>query len=121
MKTFLFTFFLTVPAFAWQITLDRTNHIGIRKIDILKQDKGEYFFGSKNLGKTLPPKILTAWKEIEKGPTKSSNPQMCASGKFVFIKKDNKHEQRREGCTEGDAYGRLIQNLEDIRTYANGN
>lgn len=113
-------FLISSPAFAWQITLDRTNHLGIRNIDILKQENGEYFFGSRNLGKTLPSKILKAWKEIEKGPAKSSSPQMCSSGKFVFTKKDNKHEQRREGCTEGDTYGHLIQNLEDIRNYANG-
>ena len=121
MKLFLSIFLLRSSAFAWQITLDRTNHVGVRNIDILKQENGEYFFGSKSLGKSLPPKILTAWKEIEKGPVKSSSPLMCASGKYVFIKKDNKREQRREGCTDGDAYGRLIKNLNDIRSYASGN
>lgn len=116
----LILFFISSSAFAWEISLDRTNHVGIRKIDILKQENGSYFFDGKDLGKKLPANVLAAWKQIEKGPVKSSRALQCESGKFVFIKKDNKKTLRREGCTEGDAYGQMIKNIEELRTYSQG-
>lgn len=119
MRYFILVLLFSVQASAWEITLDRTNHVGIRKIDILKYEKGSYIFDGKNIGKTLPTATLNSWRTFEKGPTKSAK-AVCASGKYSFEKKDKKKSFKRDGCTEGDAYGKMIQSLEDIRTYAQG-
>jgi len=121
MKILFFSLlFFSSSTFAWEITLDRTNHSGFRLVDILKQEKGEYAFNGKKLGKTLPAEVLNSWKEIEKGPAKSSRVLFCAAGNFSFLKTDGHKKTHREGCTEGEAYGRMIKNIDDIRTYAKG-
>lgn len=120
MRYFIFIFLFCAQASAWEITLDRTNHMGIRKIDILKHEKGVYTFDGKDIGKTLPTGILNSWRDFEKGPPQSAKALMCASGKFKFEKEDKKKSFKREGCTDGDSYGRMIKHLEEIREYAKG-
>ncbi|MDG0816795.1 hypothetical protein [Bdellovibrio svalbardensis] len=120
MRYFILIFLFSVQAFAWEITFDRTNHAGIRKIDILKHENGVYIFDGKDIGKTLPTSTLNSWRTFEKGPTISAKSARCASGTYTFEKKDKIKSFKREGCTEGDSYGRMIKNLEEIRTYANG-
>ncbi len=120
MRYFILVLLFSVQVSAWEITLDRTNHVGVRKIDILKYEKSNYIFDGKNIGKTLPTGILNSWRTFEKGPSQSAKVKMCASGTYTFEKKDKKKSFRRDGCTEGDAYGKMIQNLEEIRTYAKG-
>ena len=92
--------------------------MGFQKVDMLRQEKGEYFFSDRSIGKSLPANVLSAWHALEKGPTKSSNTAECSSGKFQFTKKDNKKELRRSGCTDGPAYADFVQSLEEVREYA---
>jgi|GEM_PF-2231027 len=117
MKYFLVLFLLASTAGASEIILDRTNKMGARKVDILKHEKGVYYFNGKSLGKTLPPKAASAWKALEKGPAPQRAP--CVAGTYTYIYK-NKNENRREGCAEGIAYGDLISHIETLRTHARG-
>lgn len=108
-------------SYAWQIRLDRTNHSGFRKVDILELEQGEYIFDGKKLGKKLPANVLKSWKDLEKGPLKSvKRRSLCSAGYFIYTNNDEKKKYYREGCTEGEAYGRMIQNIENLRAYAEG-
>lgn len=118
MKTiFIFLILFSNFAKALEITLDRTNHMGLRVVDILKKKDDSHFFDGKNIGKKLPASIQKSWLEIETGPGPSKKP-VCASGHFIYIKTEKNKERVIRGCTEGGAYGNLIQNIENIRTYA---
>ncbi len=110
---------MSASCFANEVILDRTNKSGIRKIDILKKDKGIYTFDGKSLGKTLPPKVAAAWKQVERGPA-SAGKQRCHAGTYIYINKVSNKETRKEGCAEGADYGRFVQYIEDIRTHAQG-
>lgn len=110
---------MSASCFANQIILDRTNKMGIRKIDILKKTKGVYTFDGKTLGKSLPPKVAAAWKQVERGPA-SSGKERCHAGTYVFTYKISQKETRKQGCAEGPEYGRFVQHIEDIRTHARG-
>ncbi|WP_148278858.1 hypothetical protein [Bdellovibrio bacteriovorus] len=119
MRYFLLVFFMSASCFANEVILDRTNKMGVRKIDILKRDKGTYTFDGKSLGKTLPPKVAEAWKQVERGPA-SAGKQRCHAGTYIYTNRVSKKETRTEGCAEGAAYGRFVQHIEDIRTHARG-
>lgn len=92
--------------------------MGISRIDTLKLENDEYFFGDKGLGKSLPANILASWNELESGPENESAPKICAAGKYIFTRKDNKSERRLEGCIESQSYRRVMKNLETIRKYS---
>ncbi|ASD62826.1 hypothetical protein [Bdellovibrio bacteriovorus] len=119
MRYFLLVFFISASCLANEVILDRTNKMGIRKIDILKKDKGVYTFDGKILGKSLPPKVAAAWKQVERGPA-SAGKARCHAGTYIYINKISKKETRKEGCAEGVEYGRFVQHIEDIRTHAQG-
>lgn len=94
--------------------------MGVRKVDILKKENGIYKFDGKVLGKTLPDKVLAAWKQADLGPTPSGK-KTCHAGRYVFTYKLDKKEVRKEGCAEGAEYGRFIRHIEVIRRHAQGN
>lgn len=120
MKYFLLCFLFCSPGLASEIILDRTNHFGIRKLDVLKFEKTNYFFGGKKLGSRLPAPILASWREVDKGPKPSARKPACAAGVFLYIKKDNGKTKSLKACSEGAEYGKLIRHLEILRTYAKG-
>ncbi|MNK97195.1 hypothetical protein D3C87_1175130 [compost metagenome] len=99
---------------------ERESHLGIRKIDIAKEEKGQYYFAGRNLGKSLPPAVLKSWSEVAKGPAASStNNKSCPAGTFTFTKKE-KQTATIKGCMQGEAYGHYIGHLEKVRDYAKG-
>lgn len=99
------------------LILDRTNKQGFRKIDVLKKDKGVYFYNNFSLGKKLPPEVLQAWKIFEKGPLKDSN-LICSAGTYSFIKDENQKKIKHTGCTQGEFYALWVKNVELVRRYA---
>lgn len=119
MKYFFAAFLFCSPALAWEMTFIRESNLGIRKVDIAKQEKGQYFFAGRKIGNSLPPAVLTAWKEIEKGPTGASSNLECSAGTFTFTKKDKKTTVTT-GCIQGEAYGQYIGHLEKVREYVKG-
>lgn len=119
MKYFLAAFLFCSPAFAWEMTFERESHLGIRKVDIAKEEKGQYYFAGRNLGKSLPAAVLKSWSEIAKGPAGSANNNSCPAGTFTFTKKD-KQTAVTKGCMQGEAYGHYIGHLEKVRDYAKG-
>lgn len=121
MKYFLlYLLFLSSTTLASELVLDRTNHFGIRKIDRLKFEKNNYYFGGKNMGSQLPASVQESWKEFAKGPVASSRKPACASGTFRFSKKSKGKTAHIRGCSEGADYGRLVRHLENIRQHAKG-
>lgn len=94
----------------------RTSHLGYSRTDFAEEDKGEFFFTGKNLGKTLPPHVLKAWKEIAKGPAIQTETN-CPAGTYIFTKSD---ATPRRGCMQGQAYSNYIAELEVVRRYAKG-
>lgn len=104
--------------YASEFTLDRINHIGIRKIDSLKKEKGQYVFNGVNLGSQLPAPILRSWAEVLK-TEKTPKGRDCHAGSYLIVKKDGQRKQQQiHGCSEGAAYGRLIQHIQTIDSYA---
>ena len=119
MKYFLLAFLFCPSAFAWEMTFELHSNVGARAVDTASEKKGEYNFGGKNLGKSLPPNILKAWKELAQGPTPPSKKITCSMGTFTFTKKDSK-SQVIKGCMQGAEYGRYIGQLETVRSFARG-
>lgn len=118
MKLLVLLLLYAPTSFASELRLDRTNHSGYRMVDVLAFENGDYFFNGKNLGKKLPPQILKSWTDFEAETSRRTPSQSCASGTYVFVKKDQRREHHQNGCTEGEAYGRVIKNLEEIRNFA---
>ena len=119
MKYFFAAFLFCSPALAWEMTFERESHLGVRAVDIAKEDKGQYYFAGRTLGKSLPPPVLKSWSEIAKGPAKTPN-NGCPSGTYTFTKKNGKQSVSTKGCMLGEAYGQYIGHLEKIRDYAKG-
>lgn len=92
--------------------------MGLRTTDILIQESSRFIFNGKDLGTPLPPEVLRSFKELTQLPQESNFKAACASGTFVYLKKENKKEIRRTGCTEGVAYGQLIKKIETLRKFA---
>lgn len=119
MKWIVLLSFISSVSWASEVILDRTNHIGVRQMDVLKKEKGEYIFDGKSLGKTLPPKTLKIWNEISKGPAKNLKVKNCAAGTMTYTLK-NKKEKHFTACTEGPGYAELVQKLDELREFAKG-
>lgn len=119
MKYFLAAFLFCSPALAWEMTFERESHLGVRAVDIAKEEKGQFYFAGRNLGKSLPPVVLKSWSEIAKGPAKSPH-NGCPSGTYTFTKKIAKQTAVTKGCMLGETYGQYIGHLEKIRDYAKG-
>jgi hypothetical protein len=119
MKYFLAAFLFCSPAFAWEMTFVRVGNLGIRKVDIAKEEKGLYYFAGRNIGKSLPAPVLASWKEIAKGPATPTNNPGCSAGTYTFTKKDKKTKVTK-GCIQGEAYGHYIGHLEKVREYVKG-
>ena len=100
------------------MTFARESHVGIHKVDIAKEEKGQYYFAGRKLGKSLPAPVLAAWNEVAKGPALTKETS-CPAGTFTFTKKDKKTVVT-EGCMQGEAYGQYIGHLEKVRDYAKG-
>jgi hypothetical protein len=103
-----------------EITLERRNHLGLQRTDVLEIREGIYVFNGKALGKNLPAVMLNSWKEIQKGPGKPVKIQPCSAGDFTFKKIEPGTTAQYSGCTEGDSYGQLIENLEKLRKFSKG-
>jgi len=97
--------------------LDRTNKQGFRKTDILKNEKGLYFYNNIALGNKLPGQVLQSWQAFEGGP-KDKKYALCSSGTYSFVSHNKNIKKQHEGCTDGDAYAVLIKNLEVVRKFA---
>lgn len=102
-----------------EIVFDRTTNLGVRQRDVLRSEKGRYYFGDKDLGTQLSPKALRAWKSLEDGPS-PRKPASCFSGNYVYTKSLPKKKITRQGCAYGPEFGRLMQDLEELRSYARG-
>lgn len=113
---FLILFFASSTS-AQTFVLDRTNHLGVRKIDILKYTQGSYFFNGKDLGKKLPSSQTKSWIQFSQGPTNSKSTANCAAGTFVFTISDTAKEKKITGCAQGTSYGSLIADLEVLRQW----
>lgn len=111
-------FFASI-SMADEIVFDRTTNVGVQQRDVLRFEKGHYYFDGKDLGRKLPPMVQGAWKEIETGPTERQ-PASCFAGNYVYSKSISGSKKKivRKGCTFGPEFGRLMQNLEDLRSYA---
>ncbi|WP_041577098.1 hypothetical protein [Bdellovibrio bacteriovorus] len=120
MRSFIFLLLFSNSCFAKEIILDRTNNMGIRKIDLLKETKGIYLFNGKSLGNRLPPKVEASWQAVERGPKLQKRKARCFAGTYIYINKTSGSEYRRQGCAEGPGYGSLVQSLEEIRRHAKG-
>lgn len=120
MKYILLLLLFTPPALALEVILDRSNHIGLRTTDILIKKSSHYIFNGKDLGSNLPPDILKSFNELTNLPPDSNKTKrQCASGSFIYIKKEGKNELRQTGCTEGPTYGQMIENIETLRKFSN--
>jgi hypothetical protein len=106
---------------ALEISLERRNHLGLRRMDILETREGVYFFNGKRLGNKLPKGIRDTWSLIEKGPERTEKALPCSAGTYSFMRKSRQSRpEKYEGCTEGDNYGHLIENIEKLRQYSKG-
>lgn len=114
-------FLYSLAAGASEIVLERSNHLGIHKMDLLRTENGKYYFNGKDLGASLPAPVLKAWQEVEKGPLPVKG-LSCPAGiyRFTLKEKENTKSQERRGCTSGAAYAKLIRSLEIIRSHARG-
>ncbi|NUN04936.1 MAG: hypothetical protein HUU57_04155 [Bdellovibrio sp.] len=101
------------------LILDRTNHHGFRKTDILKKENGVYFYNNILLGKKLPAEILRSWQSLEKGPA-GEKYLACSAGTYSFVKQVKNKKIQVNGCTQGDNYAALVKNIEVVREYAKG-
>lgn len=110
---------LSGPVKASVLILDRTNHHGFRKTDILKKENGVYFYNNILLGKKLPAEILRSWQSFEKGPANEKY-SACSAGTYSFIKRDQNKKTQINGCTQGQGYAALLKNIEVVREYAKG-
>lgn len=104
---------------ASEIVFDRTTNLGARQRDVLRFEKGRYYFDGKDLGTKLSPAALNAWKAIEKGPS-ARKPASCFAGTYSYTNSLSKKKITRRGCAYGPEFGGLMQNLEDLRNYARG-
>ncbi|WP_374000534.1 hypothetical protein [Bdellovibrio bacteriovorus] len=119
MRYFLVVFLFSSWAMASEIVFDRTTNLGARQRDVLRFEKGRYYFDGKDLGTKLSPAALNAWKAIEKGPS-ARKPASCFAGTYSYTNSLSKKKITRRGCTYGPEFGGLMQNLEDLRNYARG-
>lgn len=103
---------------SFEITLDRRNHLGFQKIDILVKDKAGFYFDGKKIGVKLPAGIQSHWDFIENGPEAPKTLLHCSAGQFEYKKIKDKKTLKVMGCTEGVAYGNMISHLEALREYA---
>lgn len=86
---------------------------------MIEESRGHYIFDGKDLGTKLPPMVKTSWNALKVAPTRKPA-SSCWSGNFLFTIKDGKKFIKIRGCTEGDAYGKMVGHIETVRNYAVG-
>jgi hypothetical protein len=101
-----------------EIILDRRNHLGFQKIDLLSKDKSGFYFDGKKIGTKLPALIKSHWEALEKGPEAAKSLIQCSAGQFEYKRTKDKKTVKVVGCTEGTFYGNLISHIEALRDYA---
>ncbi|WP_413292738.1 hypothetical protein ACLSU7_15065 [Bdellovibrio sp. HCB185ZH] len=119
MKLFLLVTLFSSLTYASQFTLDRTNKMGIRKITVIEESRGHYIFDGKDLGAKLPAKVRASWSAIKNPPSRKPA-SSCWSGTFLYTVKNGSKISKIRGCTEGDAYGKMVGHIDTVRKYAVG-
>jgi len=105
-----------------EIVFRRKNTMGLTRVDKLEHDDDIFKFNGKVLGndsdKASKDQLIMAFHDFSKAVEIPHKHETCASGTYIYLKKQMGEQSTYEGCTEGAVYREITQRLEKIRQWS---